>query len=578
MSRKFKIVVLLSLFCLFINPTFAYSDISSVDSNYNEISFLQNFNLFEGDNFQPDKVVTKADLFYYLLKIDGFDVSKARKIQRTFSDLSPEMEPYFQRMYELGVFDFDDSTVLANPDVSLKKWNALNYFFRYHGIPVQRLLSNDEFIKSQIDGIYLNSMFAPYVDRGLRMGLIEPVNRSFGTFEDFTRRDLAILVYNYFAYLAGNSESGDIIINIPSSSVSTSLTQVEQFRIFEDVWNRANNDFLYADNVSKDKLIYGAIDGLVGALDDPYTTFLIPSQSQNFQDTLSDTYEGIGASLHVEGGKVIVVSPISDSPAEKAGVLPGDQIISVDGTNVTNLKLEEVVNLLKGEAGSAVKIEILRENKTLNFVITRTKVEVKYVTAEQTLDNILILRINTFGLGALNNIESIIKQIEVDNVNGVIIDVRNNPGGYLDQAVKIAELFLDEGENIVEIDYRNQSNQSFKSSKNGVFRNIPTVILINQGSASASEILAGALQVNADSAVIGQTSFGKGTVQELVNYSDKSSLKITTAQWKVPSEFGFRSIDKVGITPDFLVEITDNDRAIGNDAQLNKAIQVLRSN
>lgn len=578
MIKKLPVLLGVILLLLTSNSALAYTDVSSVDKNYTEINFLENFNLFEGSEFDADAVITKGELFYYLLKIDNFDVSKAKEIGRSFVDLSPEDEPYFQRMYELGVFDYDTTTIYANADTKLKNWNALNYFFKYHGIPVQRLITNDEFIKSKLDGIYLNSIFAPYIDRALQMGLIKPINRQYDVFGDFTRRDLAKLVYNYYQYLANNSTGGNVTINIQNTGVNSSLNQVEQFKIFEDVWNRANNEFLYSEDLEKDKLMYGAIDGLVEAMNDPYTTFLIPAENQSLQDSLADSYEGIGASLHYENGKIIVVSPISNSPAEKAGLLPGDQIISVDGVDVTGMKLDEATALIKGEAGTSVVIGILRNGETYRYSMTRSKVEVKYVTAEQTLDNILILRINTFGSGTLSNIEAILKQIDQSKVNGVIIDVRNNPGGYLDQAVKVAEVFLDKGESVVEVDYKNKTNELYKSSKDGALRGVPLAVLINKGSASASEILAGALQANANAKLVGETSFGKGTVQELVNYSDQSSLKITTAEWKVPSEFGFKSINKVGISPNFYTEITDEDREIGNDSQLNKAIQILRGN
>lgn len=578
MIKKLPVLLGVILLLLTSNSALAYTDVSSVDKNYTEINFLENFNLFEGSEFDADAVITKGELFYYLLKIDNFDVSKAKEMGRSFVDLSPEDEPYFQRMYELGVFDYDNTTVYANAGTKLKNWNALNYFFKYHGIPVQRLITNDEFIKSKLDGIYLNSIFAPYIDRALQMGLIKPINRQYDVFGDFTRRDLAKLVYNYYQYLANNSTGGNITINIQNAGVNSSLNQVEQFKIFEDVWNRANNEFLYSEDLEKDKLMYGAIDGLVEAMNDPYTTFLIPAENQSLQDSLADSYEGIGASLHYENGKIIVVSPISNSPAEKAGLLPGDQIISVDGVDVTGMNLDEATALIKGEAGTSVVIGILRDGETYRYSMTRSKVEIKYVTAEQTLDNILILRVNTFGSGTLSNIEAILKQIDQSKVNGVIIDVRNNPGGYLDQAVKVAEVFLDKGESVVEVDYKNKTNELYKSSKDGALRGVPLAVLINKGSASASEILAGALQANANAKLVGETSFGKGTVQELVNYSDQSSLKITTAEWKVPSEFGFKSINKVGISPNFYTEITDEDREIGNDSQLNKAIQILRGN
>lgn len=555
----------------------AFSDIRSIDADYEAIEYVERLGIFEDGEFKPDQVITKGELFVLLLKSDGFDVSLAGEAEFSFEDLSPELEPYFQRMYDLGVFEYDETTIISNQDTKLKKWNALRYFFRYKGIPVQRVLIDSSYLESQIDSIYYKSIFAPYIDRGMKLGLIEPVNRKYDTFAYFTRRDLAKLLYNYALFDASRSENGEIVINVePTNNVNSSLANEEQFRIFEDVWLRANNDFLYNESIEKDKLLYGAIDGLVEALDDPYTTFQIPTETQSLNDSLSDSYEGIGASLHFEDGKVIIVSPIADSPAEKVGLEPGDIIVGVDGKSVSGMNLDEVIKLIKGEAGTSVRVSVDRNGAIKNFDIVRAEVKVKFVTAEQTIDNILILKINTFGSGASKNIENILSQIDTSKVEGVVIDLRNNPGGYLDEAVKVADFFLPAGETVVEVNYKNRASQTLKTSKGSDLSDLPISIIINKGSASASEILAGALKHHLRADVVGTTSFGKGTVQELVNYSDQSSLKITTAQWLVPSDFGMRSINGVGITPNYVVEITEEDVATGNDAQLNKAILEVR--
>jgi hypothetical protein len=444
-NRKFLTIGVICLFAVLSNAGVAgaYSDISSLDKDYQAIKFVESLNLFEENEFKPDEVLTKGQLFEILLKADGYDINASNSIELNLKDLSPEYAPYFERMYDLGVFEYTTNTILSNQDTKLKNWNALRYYFRYKGIPVQRVLIDSSYLESKIDNIYHKSIYAPYIDRGLKLGLIEAENRSFNTFDYFTRRDLARLMYRYAILDAASTDEKSVVINVEqSNNVNSSLAKVEQFKILEDVWLRANNDFLYSDNLQKDQLLYGAIDGLVEALDDPYTTFQIPTESADLQDSLSDSYEGIGASLHFEDGKVIVVAPIADSPAERVGIQSGDIIVGVDDEKVTGDTLDAVIRKIKGEAGTSVKITIDRNGVEKSFNITRAKVAVKYVTAEQTLDNILILKINTFGSGTSKTIESILNSLDKEALNGIVIDLRNNPGGFVNEAVGVADVFL----------------------------------------------------------------------------------------------------------------------------------------
>ncbi len=556
----------------------AYSDINNLDKDFEAISYVESLGLFGNDEFMPDKVMTKGELFEMLLRADGYDINTPNSIELDLQDLGPEYEPYFERMYDLGVFDYQVGDILSNQEVKLKNWNALRYFFRYKGVPVQKVLTDSSYLESQIDNIYYKSVYAPFVDRGLKLGIIEAENRRYDTFGFFTRRDFAKLVYRFAIVDAAVGADKEVVINVEQgSNVNSSLARVEQFKILEDVWLRANSDFLYADDVKKDQLLYGAIDGLVEALDDPYTTFQIPTEARALENTLSDSYEGIGASLHFENGQVIVVSPILNSPAEKAGIKSGDIITRVDGQSLEGMNLDEAISLIKGEAGTSVQITVLRDGRELNFNIVRAMVKVEFVTAEQTLDNILILKINTFGSGLANSIESVLDSIDTEDLNGIILDLRNNPGGFVNEAVDVADLFVGPSADVVQVNYNNRSSQTLRTDSSAKVSGIPMGILINEGSASASEILTGTLDYHLDAVVVGKKSFGKGTVQELVNYTDKSSLKITVAEWMVPSDLGFRTIDKVGIRPDFEVEITDEDIASGNDAQLNKAIFEVRN-
>jgi carboxyl-terminal processing protease len=313
---------------------------------------------------------------------------------------------------------------------------------------------------------------------------------------------------------------------------------------------------------------------MVEKLGDQYSIFQEPAVSQAFNDSLSNEIQGIGASLGLDSqNNVIVISPIKGSPAEKAGILPGDIISKVDNKPLNNLSLAEVVRQIQGPAGTSVAVELKRGTRVFSLTITRTKLSVPVVTGEVTNDKILIMTINNFGVGTVEAFAQIANDAKSKNkLNGIIIDLRNNPGGFLTAAIDIAGYFLDKGKVVTKLVGPKVSETEYSNGP-ATLKGIPTYVLINKGSASAAEILAGALSANGAATLVGNQTFGKGTVQEVTSYSDNSALKLTVAEWLLPSG---KSINKVGLSPDIKVDYTDADLKIGIDPQKLRALKALR--
>lgn len=366
------------------------------------------------------------------------------------------------------------------------------------------------------------------------------------------------------------------------------------FSIFWEVWERLNRNYIDKKVLDPQKMIYGAISGMVNSLGDPYTVFLPPEQNKEAKDDLSGKFEGIGAQLGVKEKKIVVIAPLKDTPAEKSGLKPGDWIIKVDGKETVNWTLPEAVSKIRGPKGTEVTLSIQHKDASVSaeVKVKRETIEVasvewkiKSVECENTnckevttgcveCDTIVYLKLARFGdqtndewNKAVDEILSSISQNKSD-VKGLIFDLRNNPGGYLSGSVFIASEFLKDGV-IVNQEQSNGSKQTYKVNRKGKLLDIPMVVLINKGSASASEIVAGALKDRGRTKVVGETSFGKGSVQEAQELRDGAGIHITTAKWLLPSG---KWINGTGIDPDVKVEGTDNSE---EDIQLQKAIYVL---
>lgn len=327
---------------------------------------------------------------------------------------------------------------------------------------------------------------------------------------------------------------------------------------------------------SSKERIWGAIEGLADSYQDPYTVFLRPEDAKSFAEDIAGNFSGVGMEIGLDkDGILTVISPLKGTPAERAGILTGDKILSIDGTSTEGISTEAAVRKIRGEKGTAVAFRMQREGEMLDISVTRDTIQVPIIESElDTESGVFVISFYSFSANANSLFNRALAEFRASGSHRLLIDLRGNPGGYLASAVSIASHFLPEGTVIVTEDYDNSSKEDVVHRSRGT-GGIPDgtriAILVNRGSASASEILAGALQDEKVATLIGVNSFGKGSVQEIVNVAG-GSLKITIAKWLTPSG---RSISDGGLTPDIIVERTQEDVAADKDPQKARAIQFL---
>jgi len=339
------------------------------------------------------------------------------------------------------------------------------------------------------------------------------------------------------------------------------------FSLFWDVWNKVEEK--YPGQIDRKKLLYGAISGILTGLDDPYSSFLEPGQSKSFLEDLEGMFEGIGVEITIKNNQLTAVSALAGSPAAKAGLRAGDIIAQIDGQSTSEMTIDEAVAKIRGRSGTKVTLTILRNSEPFEVAITREKIKVDSVKYEVKNNNIAYIKISQFGTDTEDLLNKAISDIQSKKPKGIILDLRNNPGGFLETSVNVTSLFVKEGI-IVSEEYKGGKKDQFDSTGDGRLTNFKLVVLINGGSASASEILAGAIQDYGKGTVIGEKTFGKGSVQELEELKGASYLRLTVARWLTPKG---RYINSDGIKPDIEVKLSQKDTDLGKDPQLEKALQ-----
>jgi len=343
-----------------------------------------------------------------------------------------------------------------------------------------------------------------------------------------------------------------------------------------NVWSLLQDKYIEPGDLKTNEMILGAVHGMVAAVGDPYTVFMSPVESTDFRDSLSGHLEGIGAQLTQSGGNVLVVSPLKGSPAEKVGLQSQDWIVEVDGKDVTGQSLEQIVTQVRGPKGTTVKVGVVRKGlgEILTLSMVRDSITVpstEYEVRHGTGGDVGYLAINQFGDETVNEVRSILTDVDPAKLKGFIIDLRFNGGGYLDGAVDLVSMFQQEGL-VVSVQGKGTDIERHEVTGQAILPTIPLVVLVNEGSASASEITAGALQDNKRATIVGVKSFGKGTVQEVINLKDGTSLRVTIAHWLTPSG---RNLSKEGVMPDIIVERTREQMIAEQDPQLNAAMKIL---
>ena len=348
------------------------------------------------------------------------------------------------------------------------------------------------------------------------------------------------------------------------------------FSPFWKAWSLVEEKYVAAgDGLDRQRMVYGAISGMVDALDDPYTVFFPPAEKELFESEIEGRFEGIGAEIGMRKSILTIISPLTGSPAAGAGLLPGDKIVRIDDTVTSDLNLDEAGRLIRGEKRTVVALTILRngEDETRVIKITRDTIRIPILDMEKREGGIFIIRLYNFSEQAPLEFRKALQEMARSGSNKLVLDLRNNPGGFLDASVDIASWFLESGKVIAREAFGDGSELEHRSRGYNALGAIPTVILINGGSASASEILAGALRDHLQIQLIGTKTFGKGSVQELVDVTNDTSLKITIARWLTPSGV---SLSENGLDPDVVIEITPKDIEELRDPQMERALEILR--
>ena len=361
------------------------------------------------------------------------------------------------------------------------------------------------------------------------------------------------------------------LINTVCSSENDVYKKID---LFGEVLEKIQKE--YVDEINQSEGMDAAIDGLLQSLD-PYSGYLSPKTFNEMQTDTSGEFGGLGIEVTMESGVVKVISPIDDTPASKAGIKAGDYIVKINDTQVQGKSLSEAVDLMRGPVGSSIELTVRRsgEKKALIFEITREIIEIKSVKADLLEKNIGYLRLTSFNENSANQIEKEIKNLEKNNnLNAYILDLRNNPGGLLSQAIKISDFFLDNGEIVSTKSRKKIENRKWFAKKGDLTNGKTLIVLINYGSASASEIVAGALKDHKRAVLIGENSYGKGSVQSIIPLKNRGAIRLTVAKYYLPSG---KSISEVGVAPDIEVDEQSDDFKIKTetDNQLNYAIKLL---
>ncbi len=383
-------------------------------------------------------------------------------------------------------------------------------------------------------------------------------------------------------YAVGEKEGGGQTVNGGAVSASQAPPLGVDPSPLWEAWEILNEKFVSASTtapaVSKDDMLWGAISGLAASFGDPYTVFLPPEDNAAFEADISGSFEGVGMEVGLRNNALVVVSPIPGTPAARAGLRPGDRILEIGGTDTSGMTVERAVKMIRGPKGTTVTFTIGREGakELLTIAVVREAIQVPAVTTEKRDDGIFVIKVSSFSALAPSQFRTALREFVEANTDKMIIDLRNNPGGFLEASVDMASWFLRMGAPVVREDSAGKRDEVVHRSKGyAVFNsNLKMVILINRGSASASEIMAGALSEYQVGKLIGEATFGKGSVQELVELTPETALKVTIARWLTPKG---KSISDGGLKPDIEVKMTPEDLEAGKDPQMEKAVEYLKS-
>ncbi len=385
---------------------------------------------------------------------------------------------------------------------------------------------------------------------------------------------LITLIFGSGYFVGHNNEK----FLVPKSFKNTvNASSDVDFYSFWKVWNLVEDKFISASStkeITNQEKVWGAISGMVNSLGDPYTIFLPPAENESFQESIEGSFAGVGMEVGIADGILTVVTPLKNTPAEKAGIESGDKILAIDGMTTQDIGIDEAVSKIKGPVGTQITLTIFRigGKEPFDLVVTRDVINIPTLETELRNDGIFVISLYNFSAGAESEFRAALREFILSKKSRLLLDLRGNPGGFLDSAVDIASWFLPAGKVIVQEDFGDEVKE-FRSRGQNIFNdNLKMVVLVNQGSASAAEILAGALQEHKIATVVGTKTFGKGSVQELIQVTPETSLKVTIARWLTP--FG-KSISDGGLLPDIVIDKAPEGIELF-DYQTEEAIKILK--
>ncbi len=477
---------------------------------------------------------------------------------------------------------YSGSIILDDFSMTNKYWylepSTQERFYLRNGKSISRLLkkysidiSNDELNKIALNKENSNTDYK--LTRELRGYLLKTVNNKYWYIDPLTGYRHQILngqkgldTLKELVIKLKKEDLDQLPINNSKSFHYKDLAIID-LGLYNNVWNTLKNNYYQTNKIKEKEMFYGSLGGLANSFDDPYTKFFAPEERKEFDNKMEGSLEGIGAMVEEKDGLLIIVSPLDNSPAQKAGLLPQDQVLEVDNINIHNFSLEKSISLIKGKKGSTVHLKVYRPktNKIFEIDIIREKIIIPNIIGEELDDNIAYFKVNLFSLNLHNEFAELKNKLINENTKGIILDLRNNPGGYTSAAINLADNWLNRGDLIFQEKYPNIIKQYVAGIEKEI--DLPTIILTNNGTASASEIVTSALKEHQEVTVVGETTFGKGTGQGLSYFNDGSALKYTVFEWLTPHN---NRVEGLGIEPDYIIE---NDAI---DRQLNKAKELLK--
>lgn len=384
---------------------------------------------------------------------------------------------------------------------------------------------------------------------------------------------LVLLGVSFFGgawYGYENRPAVEKVLGITGQQSPAQLQNVD-FNLFWDVWSRLEDQYVDKNKIDRQKLVFGAIQGMVGALKDPYTEFFPPEETKQFQQDVKGEFDGVGAEIGLRKSILTIIAPLKNSPAERAGLKAGDKIFKIDDRITTDLQLDEAVRMIRGKKGTTVRLLVLRDSfeKAREFAIMRDTIQVETISTEKKPGGIFVIKLNQFSESAGMEFKKAVQEFFASDSRKLVFDLRNDPGGYLVVSVDIASWFLESGDVVVRERFADGTEEVHRSRGYRLLKEVPTVVLVNEGSASAAEIVAGALRDLNGTKLIGAKTFGKGSVQEVIDLEKKSSLKVTIAKWLTPKG---TEINGKGLEPDIAVQPDEDPK---KDTAMEKAIEVL---